>query len=145
MVPVGVLPLLLSLSMVTQTTRTIERAFFQDDAKILVSLLTVRNHVNISLPEPISFSDQLSREQAFFLFRRIASEFATFEFYADPSLPLLFKGDSFIFKARWSFRNRKNNNQYVFQIFFYLIRENPSSPAGPPGSWRIMEIKAENL
>jgi hypothetical protein len=144
-VSVGVLPLLLSLSMVTQTTRTIERAFFQDDAKILVSLLTVRNHVNISLPEPISFSDQLSREQAYFLFRRISSEFATFEFYADPSLPLLLKGDSFIFKARWSFRNKKNNNQYVFQIFFYLIKENSPGHAGPPGSWKIMEIKAENL
>jgi len=144
-VPVGVLPLLLSLSMVTQTTRTIERAFFQDDAKILFSLLTVRNHVNVSLPEPISFSDQLSGEQAYFLFRRISSEFATFEFYADPALPLLLKGNSFIFKARWSFRNKKNNNQYVFQIFFYLIKENAPGDEQSPGSWKIMEIKAENL
>lgn len=141
MIPVGILPLLLTLSLLSQTTRAIERAFFQNDADSLSSLLSSKGHVNVSLPEPISFSDQLSSEQAFFLFRRIYSTFITFEFYPD-SDPFVFPKDrSFIFKARWSFKNKKNNNQYVLQVFFYLVRELESSK----NVWRIAEIKAEKL
>lgn len=136
MVSVGVFPFLLTLSLFSQTTKSIERAFFQNDPRLLYSLLSTRNHINISLPEPISFSDQLSSEQALFLFRQVYSTFSTFEFYAASELPVLAKEKSFIFKGRWSFKNKKNNNQYVLQVFFYLVNET---------EWRITEIKAEKL
>jgi hypothetical protein len=133
---VGIFPLLLTLSLFSQSTKNIEKAFFQNDPRLLYSLLSTRNHINISLPEPISFSDQLSSEQAFFLFRQIYSTFSTFEFYADSELPVLAKKNTSIFKARWSFKNKKNNNQYVLHVFFYLVNEK---------EWRITEIKAEKL
>jgi hypothetical protein len=133
---VSLLPLFLTLSLFSQTTKSIERAFFQNDPKLLYALLSTRNQINISLPEPIFFSDQVSSEQTLFLFRRISSTFQTFEFYADSEMPVLAKKNSFIFKARWSFKNKKNNNQYVLQVFFYLVNER---------DWRITEIKAEKL
>lgn len=145
MAPIGILPLLLTLSLISQTTRTIEKAFFQDDPQLLFSLLSAQGHINISLPEPISFSDQMSPEQAFFFFRQIYATYSTFEFYGDSDLPVLAKGGSFIFKARWSFKNKRNNNQYVLQAFFRLIREQPPPRGGPLIPWRITEIKAETL
>jgi hypothetical protein len=142
---IGVLPFLLTLSLISQTTRTIEKAFFQDDPQLLFGLLSSQGHINISLPEPISFSDQMSPEQAYFFFRQIYATYSTFEFYGDSALPLLAKGGSFIFKARWSFKNRRNNNQYVLQAFFRLIREQPPRRGSPLLPWRITEIKAETL
>jgi hypothetical protein len=140
----AVYPLLLILSLLSQTTRAIERSFFQDDPAVLHSLLTSRGHVNLSLPEPVSFSDQVSSEQAFFFFRRLYRTYATFEFYADAELPILIHERNMIFKARWSFRNKANNDQYVFQVFFCLAAE-----PGPPGDgrslWKITEIRAEKL
>ena len=136
MVSVGALPILLTLSLFSPTEKSIERAFFQNDAKLLYALVSPRNQVNISLPEPISFSDQVSSEQAFFLFRQIYSTFLTFEFYADIELPVIAKKNGLIFKARWSFKNRKSNNQYVLQVFFYLVKD---------AGWKITEIKAEKL
>lgn len=141
MAHVGVFPILLTLALFSQTTKSIERAFFQSDPALLHSLFTSRQHLNISLSEPISFADHLSSEQAHFLFRKIYSAFATFEFYADSELPLLAGGKDFIFKSRWSFKNKKNNNQYVFQVFFYLVSEEHNSQS----QWRITEIKAEKL
>jgi hypothetical protein len=133
---VGILPLFLTLSLFSQTTKSIERAFFQNDPKLLYALLSTRNQINISLPEPIFFSDQVSSEQTLFLFRQIWTTFQTFEFYADSQIPVLAKKNSFIFKSRWSFKNKKNNNQYVLQVFFYLVNER---------DWKITEIKAEKL
>ena len=133
---VGILPLFLTLSLFSQTTKSIERAFFQNDPKLLYALLSTRNQINISLPEPIFFSDQVSSEQTLFLFRQICTTFQTFEFYADSQIPVLAKKNSFIFKSRWSFKNKKNNNQYVLQVFFYLVNEK---------DWKITEIKAEKL
>lgn len=141
MVHVGVFPILLTLALFSQTTKNIERAFFQNDPGLLYSLFSSRQHLDISLPEPISFADHLSSEQAHFLFRKIYSAFATFEFYADSELPLLAREKSFIFKSRWSFKNKKNNNQYVFQVFFYLVNEKNDSS----DQWRITQIKAEKL
>jgi hypothetical protein len=140
----AVYPLLLILSLLSQTTRAIERSFFQDDPSVLYALLTQRGHVNLSLPEPISFSDQVSSEQAFFFFRRLYRTYSTFEFYADSYLPILAHERSFIFKARWSFRNKTNNDQYVFQVFFYLTAE-LRSPGDGLSIWRITEIRAEKL
>jgi hypothetical protein len=142
---IGVLPFLLTLSLISQTTRTIEKAFFQDDPQLLFGLLSSQGHINISLPEPISFSDQMSPEQAYFFFRQIYATYSTFEFYGDSEHPLLVKGGSFIFKARWSFKNKRNNNQYVLQAFFRLIREQPPRRGSPLLPWRITEIKAETL
>ena len=144
MLSTAVYPLLLILSLLSQTTRAIERSFFQDDPAVLRSLLTDRGHINLSLPEPVSFSDQVSSEQACFFFRRLYRTYATFEFYADAEMPILMQERSMILKARWSFRNRSNNDQYVLQVFFYLTAE-----AGPPGEgrslWKITEIRAEKL
>lgn len=138
----AVYPLLLIISLLSQTTRAIERAFFEDNPALLYSLLAQRGPVNLSLPEPISFSDQVSSEQAFFIFRRIHRTFSTFEFFADPEFPILARDDGLIFKARWSFRNKTNNNQYVLQVFFHLLLENP-----PPGDgrslWKISDIRAD--
>jgi len=143
--PIGIFPLLLGLSLLSQTTRSIEKAFFQDDPRLLYSLLSTQGHVHISLPEPISFSDQISPEQAYFFFRQVYATYSTFEFYADSELPVLAKEKSFIFKARWSFKNKKNDNQHVFQVFFHLAREKPPSGGNPQPPWRITEIKAESL
>lgn len=145
MASIGILPFLLTLSLISQTTRTIEKAFFQDDPQLLFALLSTQGHINISLPEPISFSDQMSPEQAYFFFRQIYATYSTFEFYGDSELPVLAKGGSFIFKARWSFKNKRNNNQYVLQAFFRLIREQPPRRGSPLLPWRITEIKAETL
>ena len=145
MVSLGVLPLLLSVSLISQTTRSIERAFFQDDPSALYSLLSTKNRINVSLPEPISFSDLLSPEQTYFLFRRISDTYSTFEFYADLDQPVLLKERSCIFKARWSLRSKKNFNQEVLQVFFYLSLEKEPKGRGSPGGWRIAEIKAEKL
>lgn len=140
----GVFPLLLTLSLLSQTTRTIEKAFFQDDPRLLYSLLSTQGHIHISFPEPISFSDQISPQQTFFFFRQIYANYATFEFYADSEIPVLAKEKSFIFKARWSFKNKRTDDQYVFQVFFHLIREKPPD-GGLQHPWRISEIKAESL
>lgn len=148
--------LTIALSLLSPTTKNIEKAFLQNNPRILYSLLSSESHINISLPEPISFSDQLSQQQAYFLFKQIFSAFTTFEFYSGSELPLFPEKQDFIFKARWSFKNNKNNNQYVFQIFFYLINERyqkgKSSPVRSKEKpekfehlWKIIEIKAEKL
>jgi hypothetical protein len=140
----AVYPLLLILSLLSQTTRAIERSFFEDRPTLLYTLLAERGEVSLSLPEPISFSDQVSSEQAFFVFRRLNRTYSTFEFYADSEFPILARDRGFIFKARWSFRNKANNDQFVFQVFFYL-----SLDKRPPGEgrslWKITDIRAERL
>ncbi|MBN2408815.1 MAG: hypothetical protein JXE07_03685 [Candidatus Aminicenantes bacterium] len=130
--------------MISQTTKTIEKAFFQDDPHLLFSLFSSRGHIHISLPEPISFSDQMSPGQTYLFFRRIYATYSTFEFYGDSDRSVLAKKESFIFKARWSFKNRKTGNQYVLLAFFRLTRE-PPRRGSPPLPWRITEIKAETL
>ncbi len=145
MASIGIFPLLLTLSLLSQTTKTIEKAFFQDDPRLIYSLLSTRGHIHISFPEPISFSDQISPQQAFFFFRQVYASYSTFEFYADSELPVLAKENRFIFKARWSFKNKKNDNQHVFQVFFHLIREKLPGSGNLQHPWRISEIKAESL
>jgi hypothetical protein len=143
--PIGIFPLLLTLSLLSQTTRSIERAFFQDDPRELHSLLSTQGHVYISLPDPVSFSDQITPQQAYFFFGQLYATYSTFEFYADSELPILAKERTFIFKARWSFKNKKNDNQHVFQVFFHLASEKPPGDGKAQSPWRITEIKAESL
>ena len=136
------------------TTEAIEMSFLQNNPRMLYEIFSSQSSITISLPEPISFSDQLSHQQAYFLFRKIFSSYLTFEFYSESELPSSVEESYYIFKARWSFKNKKNNNQYVFHIFIYLIKE-----PGPSGlkllsnrsrdhlhdDWKIIEIKAEKI
>ena len=122
------------------TTLNIEKAFLQNDPRILYRLFPPDSHLNVSFPEPISFSDQITNQQAYFLFRKIFSTYTTFEFYSQTQI-FVAGPQARIFKARWSFMD-KTDNQHVLQIFFFL------SAAGLPGSpedWRITEIRAEGL
>jgi len=143
-------------SFLSTTTKSIEKSFLQNNPKMLYPLFSATSHLSISFPEPISFSDQLSNQQAYFLFQKIFSTYTTFEFYSESRLPLHLEKEIFIFKARWSFRNKKNNNQYVLYIFFYLMNESlqksrdaPNYPRKKPESikeiWKISEIRAERF
>lgn len=143
-------------SLLSSTTQDIEKSFLQNNPKMLFQLFSSQSFINISLPEPITFSDQLTNQQAYFLFRKIFSSYLTFEFYSESQPPLLPDKEHFIFRARWSFRNKKNKNQYVFHIFFYLKNEktqksrgSPLSPVkkdkNPKNDWKITEIKAEKI
>lgn len=99
---------------------------------------------NIILSDRIflyGFSDQLSNQQAYFLFKKIFNSFSTFEFYSERQ-SLSSEQETYIFKARWSFKNKKNNNQYVFHIFFFLLKENDQKHGN---LWKITEIKAEKI
>jgi len=148
--------LILSLlsSFLSTTAKNIENAFLENNPKKLYVLFSPTRHLNVSFPQPISFSDQLSNQQAYFLFQKIFSTYTTFEFYSESKLPQYPEKESYIIKARWSFRNKKDNNQFVFHIFFYLINEiHERSRASPVSSekkihssqdiWRITEIRAE--
>jgi len=134
----GLVSLLLSLT--AAVPDQIERAFLRNDPQLLYSLLPRGEAIGISFPAPISFSDELSGEQAFFLFQKIFRTHTTFEFFpeTDPLRPA--REGRYIFKARWSFLD-KAGNQSVLQIFF-LIR--PRRGADRPADyWEIAEIKAE--
>jgi hypothetical protein len=153
MANLSVFLLTIVVSLLPATTQDIEKAFLQDNPKILYSHFSTQSSINISLPEPISFSDQLSNQQAYFLFRKIFSAFTTLEFYSEKEVPSEVENQNFIFKTRWSFRDNKNNDQYVIRLFFYLIIEkNDVSRLGlrPKNenlkdSWKIIEIKAEKI
>jgi len=137
-----IVSLLFSLCLLLSTSaQNIEKAFLQNNPKILYPQFSSKSHINISLPEPISFSDQLSNQQAYFLFKKIFNSFSTFEFYSEKQ-SLSSEEEAFILKARWSFKNKKNNNQYVFHIFFYLLKEHDQKHGN---LWKITEIKAEKI
>lgn len=148
------IPLLFSL--LSTTTQDIEKAFLQNNPTILYSHFSSNSSVNISLPEPISFSDQLSNQQAYFLFKKIFSSYTTFEFFSESEIPSAVDEKNFIFKARWSFRDNKNDDQHVLHIFFFLVNEKELqyqtllSPVNqkkeePKNIWKIIEIRAEKI
>ena len=136
--------LLLTSLQISPFTSDIEKSFLQNNEKMLFSLFPENGYINISFPDPISFSDQISSQQAYYLFKNIFSSFSTFEFYSE--LPFKAANEtSFILKTRWSFRNRKNRHQYVFQVFFYITkREDPSNEPGKH-QWQITELKAAEI
>lgn len=128
----------------TPATQNIERSFLQNNPRLLYNLFSADHPLNVSLPEPIYFSDFLSNQQAFFFFKAIFSSYSTFEFYSERQ-ELTTEKDHYIYKARWSFQDKKNNDQYLFYIFFYLIKD-PSPNNGPSKSlWTITEIKAKKV
>ena len=138
-----VVSLITSLSLLFSTTaQNIEQAFLQNSPKKLHSLFSTQSNVNISLPPPISFSDQITNQQAYFLFRRILSSFSTSGFLAEQK-PSSTSNNSFIIKARWSFKDRKST-MYVFVVFFYFINEPTKQGGEVKHQWKISEIKAES-
>ena len=154
MLQVGASVLSVFLSLISVSTQDLERSFLQNNPHLLHAQFSDRVRLNISLPEPISFSDQVSTQQAFFFFQNIFSRYATLEFFPEPGFYQA-PGNHFILKARWSFRDNSNNDQFVFQVFFLLQRE--MTPAGgpgqasrtgrpgPPAAWKITEIKAAKI
>ncbi len=133
--------LILSFTLTTGT-QEIEKAFLQNNPKMLYNLFSAQNPINVSLPDPVFFSDQITHQQAYFVFKKIFASYSTFEFYSEQQ-PLTPEKSSYIYKARWSFRDKKNDDQYPFHIFFYLIKE--SSGDDTKTSWKISEIKAKKI
>jgi hypothetical protein len=127
---------------VTTATQEIEKAFLQNNPKLLSNLFSTQHPINVSLPDPIFFSDQITHHQAYFVFKNIFAFYSTFEFYSEQQ-PFIPEKTGYIFKARWSFRDKKNDDQYPFYIFFFLIKE--TSGDGAETIWRISEIKAKKI
>lgn len=125
-------------------TQSIEKAFLQNNSKLLFSLFPEKTYIPISLPQPLSFSDIASSQQAYFLFEQIFSSYSTFEFYPE-SQSSSSPEESFIFKTRWSFKDKKSRNQYVFHVYFLLLKQVNKEKDQPEESWKITEIKAERL
>ncbi len=122
------------------TTRDIERAFLQNNPQLLYANLSGRRRINVSLPDPIFFSDQLSSQQTHFLFKDIFRSYTTFEFYSEQNAVGTENGFP-IYRARWSFRDRKNGDQFLFYVFFFLEQE----PLPGGRAWKIIEIKAKKI
>ncbi len=122
------------LTLLTPTIDGIGRTCLANDAAGLSAYFSGAA-LNISLPDPIAFSDELSPEQAYFLFDRVFSKFKTFEFDPDGRLSTLAGRPGCILKARWSFRNIKDDSPSLFLVMIYLTPEE--------AGWKIVEIKAE--
>ncbi len=141
MTQVGALLLSFFLSFPSSFTADIEKAFLKNDARVLLTLLPAGQPVSVALPEPISFSDQITREQAYFLFRDLFRSYTTFEFFPEPNVFAAADGGRVIFKARWSFLDAAEK-QFVFEAYFY-VRSRTDARRGVV--WEITEIKAERL
>ena len=123
------------------STQSIERAFLQNNSRLLYEHLPANESIKLTFPAPIAFSDQISNQQAFFFFKKIFNTYATLEFYPTrPDTPA--DGTKYIFKARWSFQDKKNN-QFVLLIFFYFIKKAAGETGDSP--WKIVEIRAEKI
>jgi hypothetical protein len=129
------------------TSRSIEQAFLQNDAELLGLSFPRGGTVLVSLPDPISFSDQVSSEQAVLLFKRLFSLYRTTEFFIDPAVSFIPGKPGRIIKSRrWSFRNVRTGLAHPVRIYFYVV-------PGPAGrrpdddrpAWTILEIRAEKL
>ena len=123
----------------------IESAFLQNSPDILRGLMASEGTIPIFLPDPLSFADQVSPEQAFLLFKRIFSGFKTTEFTTDPRLSRFAGSPGGVLRARWSFRNARTGNHYPFRIFFLLAPEDNEGPTERGVRLKIIEIRAEKL
>lgn len=136
------------LSLVSLPAQNIEKSFVRNDVRLLHSQLSHETRINIYLPEPLSFSDQVSDEQAFFLFERIFRRCLTLEFIPEPRIFQSQPGGPIILKARWFLTDTSNNSRFALRVYFMLQPERPAEAARPgsrrlPSRWRITEIKAE--
>jgi hypothetical protein len=122
---------------------TIERAFLENDAGLLASLFSREAPFLVSLPEPITFSDIITDEQAFLVFEHIFLSNPTIEFFPDSRRAPVFRRGGFILKGRWSFIDRETKDQHPLQIFIRL-RPNTESRSRKP-LWLIAEIRAEKI
>ena len=125
-----------------------ERAFLQNSPDILRELFASEGTIPVFLPDPLSFADQVSSDQAFLLFKNIFSVYRTTEFTTDPHLSRFPGRPGVILRARWSFRNERTGNHYPFRIFFLLAPEGTVSIPVPSASGiplKIVEIRAEKL
>lgn len=148
MVNFHVLALSFLLILPSPPARPIESAFLQNSPEILGDLLATGGTIPVFLPDPLSFADQVSPDQARLLFERIFADFRTTEFTTDRRLSRFRGSPGAVLRARWSFRNRRTGNHYPFRIFFLLAPEEAatSPPARRPGvRLRIVEIRAEKL
>jgi hypothetical protein len=148
----GIFLLSLILPFLAIPTRTIEKSFLQNNPRIFYELLPADSRISISLPDPISFSDQVSAQQAFFLFQQIFSAYTTFEFYPEAESPYFIEEGGVILKARWSFKNNRTSDQHVLELFFYLARADlrPTGMEQTPlrirkTRWIIAEIRAAEI
>jgi hypothetical protein len=138
---VGLCLLSLALSLFNAFTKEIQNAFLGNDPKVLRSLFADGSFIPISLPSPIGFSDQVSEEQAYFLFRRIFAAYPTSAFYPESDILRSLDRGAFIYKARWEFLI--SDRSLAFQILFY-VRSRPPGP-GRKGFWKIAEIRATQI
>jgi hypothetical protein len=120
--------LISSLVAFAAVTRDITEAWAANDVRRHQTLSPAAG-LHVSLPGPIAFSDRVSREQAYFLFERIFAVHGTYEFVPEPDLTIVPGKPGFIFKARWSFRDRRNGTIPVPSFFM-------SVSAGPPTDGR---------
>jgi len=140
--------LTLFLSLPLPIASRVEAAFLQNSPAILRELLPTQGTIPVSFPEPLSFADQLSPDQAFLVFGRIFSVFKTTEFITDPQLSALPGLPGGILKARWSFRNERTGNQYPFRVYFFIVPlrlPHSAGARGPRIAFKIVEIRAERL
>lgn len=138
------------LSLVSIPAQNIEKSFLLNDVRQLHSQLSHETRLSIYLPEPLSFSDQVSDEQAFFLFQRIFRRYVTLEFIPEQRIFQAQPQGPIIIKARWFFTDAVNNNRYALRIYFLLQPETAAAVTRPdlrrtPSPWRIIEIKAEKI
>ena len=130
------------------TFNTLEQAFLQNSPETLRGLFSSSGDIPLSLPEPLACADQVSPDQAYFIFKQIFGVFKTTEFYIDQSFSSFPGKPGGIIGARWSFRNQRTGNRYPFRVFFFFAPEvgTARAPAlGPRLGFKIVEIRAERL
>ncbi len=147
MISLTTLALAVLLALPVPAAKAIERAFLQNNAELLGLSFPREGTILVSLPDPISFSDQVSSEQAVLLFKRLFSIYRTTEFFIDPEISYVPGKPGRIIKSRrWSFRNILTGLTYPVRIYFYVSPGPPERGGGEPVShWRILEIRAEKL
>ncbi len=138
----ALIPLLLLVTLNPfSAARSIERAFLQNNARALLEVLPSDGRINLSFPEPISFSDQLSNQQTVLLLEKLFSIYTTQEFFSELGEEP-HEETSYFFKARWSFQD-KNRNLYALDLFFQLALVADEAEASPV--WKITDIRAEKI
>ena len=145
MIPLRLPVLSLLVSLLAPGPVEVEKAFLRASSKLLQPALA-ESAVLISLPDPLSFSDQVSGEQAALLFSQIFAQYRTLEFYREGALVTMPGKPGGIFKAHWSFRDARSGAGHAFRLFFYLVRESGPAvrrPGGPVTVWKVSEIRAE--
>ncbi len=145
MVPLKLPVFSLLVSLLSPGPVEVEKAFLGASSALLRPVLS-ETAVLVSLPDPLSFSDQVTGEQATLLFAQIFAQYRTLEFYPEGPLVTTPGKSGGIFKAHWSFRDIRTGSNHAFRLFFYLIRESGPAvlrPGRPLAAWKVSEIRAE--